>query len=61
MIAAYQRVGTARSFDERHPAVSARVAEHPRPAVAVAHREQRHPEGDTFGVVAALGIAADGR
>ena len=55
VVGAHQRVGAAWPFDQRHPAVTARVTEHPRPTVAVAHREQRHAEGDTFGVVAGVG------
>ena len=55
VIAAHQRVGTARALDERQPPVPAGVAEHPGSAVAAAHREQRHAEGDPFDVVARVG------
>ena len=58
VIAAHQGVSTAGSFDEGHPAVPARVAEHACPTVPAPHREQRHAEGDAFGVVAGVG---DGR
>jgi hypothetical protein len=55
VIAADQRVRTAGSLDEGHPAVAARIAEHACPTVLAAHREQRHTEGDALGVVAGVG------
>jgi hypothetical protein len=38
--------------------VAAGISEHPRATVAAAHREERYPEGDTFGMIARIG---DGR
>src|ERR1700756_4976684 len=49
---AHQRARAAGAFDEGHPAMATRVAEHPRPLVTPADGEKRHAESVTFDVIA---------